>query len=72
MNKTLLLLLCIGSFACNQTNTHQDRNLIDYENCIKKPMDEIPPRLLGEKEYVLLDNTQACHFSHKQTEKRGF
>lgn len=56
MNKTLLLLLCIGLFACNRTNIHQDKNFIDYENCIKKPMDEIPPELLGEKKYVLLDN----------------
>lgn len=70
MNKTLLLLLCIGSFACNQTNTQQDRNFIDYENCIKKPMDEIPPGLLGKKEYVLLDNTHEECFTkgiHKVT-----
>lgn len=60
MNKTLLLLLCIGLFACNRTNTHQDKNFIDYENCIKKPMDEIPPELLGEKKYVLLDNNPDC------------
>lgn len=56
---SLLLIICIALCSCKESKqdyTNIKTSTINYVNCNIKPLDEIPLELLGEKEYVLLDN----------------
>ena len=60
---SLLLIVCIAFCSCKESKqnyTNIKTSTINYVNCNIKPLDEIPLELLGEKEYVLLDNNPDC------------
>lgn len=55
MTILFFILLAICFFSCSEKKS--DGNFVDYTSAVKKPLSEIPSALLGEKEYILLDNS---------------